>query len=552
MPTDGSADVPTDGSDRGSLLRSSAVMAAGTTLSRVLGFVRAVVIAYAIGLSLLADTYNVANSLPNILYILTAGGALNAVFVPQLVRAMREPDEGAGYADRLLTLSLVVLAAITVLATALAPYIIRLYTGDSWTDTDVDVATAFAFWCLPQIFFYGLFTMLGQVLNARGRFGPMMWTPILNNVVVIATGVVFIAVASIDRDDTSTISTGEIALLGAGTTLGIVVQSVALIPVLRRSGYHFRPRFDFRGMGLRKAGTLASWTLLFVAVNQLGYLVVVRVATGAAPAGEQLGYGVGFSAYQNAYLIFLLPHAIATVSLVTALLPRMSRAAAEGRLGDLRDDVSAGLRTAAVATVLATAAFLALGRHFTTVMYAPRNGVDSARYVGWVLTAFAVGLVFFSAQHLVLRGFYALEDTRTPFLIQLVIVAVNVSLVLAAAYAVPARERTIAMAGGYAASYAIGLVVSTWALRRRVGRLDGAAVVRTHARLVAAAAVGGTLGWGAAAAVVAGLGDGAGPALLASAVGGLVLVGAYVVVARLLKVGEVADLASQVRRRIGR
>jgi len=524
-------------------------MAAGTTASRLLGFVRDIVIASAIGIQLLGDTYSVANSLPNILYILLAGGALNAVFVPRLVRAMRESDDGR-YVDALLTIALSILGLITLAATLGAPLVVRLYT-DSWSATDRTVATTFAYWCLPQIFFYGLFTLLGQVLNARGRFGPMMWAPILNNVVVITTGLTFIAIADVHPAQPATISTREIGLLGAGTTLGIVVQALALVPVLRRSGYRFRPRFGMRGLGLRKTGSLASWTLLFVVVNQLGYLVVVRLATAASKLAQDVGYGVGISAYQRAYLIFLLPHSIATVSLVTALLPRMSRAAADGRLDVVREDVSTGLRTAAVATVPAAVAFLALGREMTTVMYADA-GVDDARYIGWVLTAFAAGLVVFSAQHLVLRGFYAQEDTRTPFLIQVAIVAANVGLVLLAAELLPARWRTVGMAAGYTVSYVIGLALSTAVLRRRLGGLDGARVARTYLRLTLAAGVGGVLAWGVARGLTAALGgDWAGSAAAVVA-GGTVLVVAYVLLARALRVVELTAILGQVRAKLGR
>ncbi len=235
------------------LVRSSGVMAAGTVVSRVLGFARNTVLAAAIGTDLVATTYNVANTIPNILYILIAGGVLNAVFVPQLVRAMKHGDGGQGYTDRLLTLAGLVLLGLTVLATAAAPLLIALYTPSNWGDEDVATATAFAFWCLPQIAFYGLYAMLGQVLNARGSFGPMMWAPIVNNLVAIATGLLFIAVFTVDFKDPGSVSAAAIALLGGGATLGVALQALVLVPVLRRTGFRYKPRFDFRGAGLGKA-----------------------------------------------------------------------------------------------------------------------------------------------------------------------------------------------------------------------------------------------------------------------------------------------------------
>ncbi|HSR22787.1 MAG TPA: murein biosynthesis integral membrane protein MurJ, partial [Candidatus Eisenbacteria bacterium] len=382
----------------GGLLKSSTVMAAGTVVSRVLGFARNAVLAAAIGTGLTATTYNVANTVPNIIYILLAGGVLNAVFVPQLVRAMKERDGGQGYTDRLLTLATLVLLGLTVLATAAAPLVIGIYTPGKWSDQDVAVATTFAFWCLPQVFFYGLYTMLGQVLNARGSFGPMMWAPIVNNVVAIATGLGFIALFTVDDEHPSSLSSAAIAFLGAGTTLGVALQALILLPVLRRTGFRFRPRLDFRGAGLGKAGDLAKWTLLFVLVNQLAYVVIVNLAARADKAAQGvIDYGVGFTAYSYAYLIFILPHSIITVSMVTALLPRMSSAAAEERFADLRDDLSTGWRLTGVGVMLATAAFIALGMPLTGVLYAG-TGAEGARYIGIVVAAFAVGLPAFSGQ----------------------------------------------------------------------------------------------------------------------------------------------------------
>ena len=531
------------------LLRSSSVMAAGTVLSRVLGFGRNAVLAAAIGTDLLATTFNVANTVPNIIYILIAGGVLNAVFVPQLVRAMQSGDGGRAYTDRLLTLAGLVLLCLTVLATAAAPLVIWVYTPGSWSGTDVATATAFAFWCLPQIAFYGIYAMLGQVLNARGSFGPMMWAPIVNNVVAIATGLVFIAAFTVDVKSPGSVSAGEIAVLGAGTTAGVALQALVLVPVLRRTGFRFSPRFDFRGAGLGKARDLAKWSLLFVLVNQLAYVVVVNLAARVDKAAQlEIGYGVGYTAYAYAYLIFILPHSIITVSVVTALLPRMSAAAAENRFADLRDDLSTGWRLTAVGVVGAAAAYVALGRDLTGLLYAG-TGADGARYIGLVLGAFAIGLPAFSAQYLALRGFYALEDTRTPFLLQVGIAAANVMLALLAYAALPLRWRIVGMAASYAITYYIGLGLSTAVLRRRIGGVDGHRLLRTYARLVAAAVPAAAAGYGVARLVTAGLGEGPGGSLAALAAGGVVLLAGYLLLARFLRVAELNALLAMVRSR---
>lgn len=530
------------------LVRNSAVMAAGTVVSRALGFVRTAVVAAALGTHLTGDTFTVANTVPNIIYILLAGGVLNAVFVPQLVRAMKESDAfGRAYTDRLLTLAGLVLLAIAVVATLAAPLVIELYTDDSWASADTGVAVAFAFWCLPQIFFYGVYTMLGQVLTARGSFGPMMWAPIVNNIVAIATGLAFIALFTVDEDRPTSLSAAAIAFLGAGTTLGVALQALVLVPVLRRTGFGFRPRLDFRGVGLRHTAALARWTLLFVLVNQLAYVVIVNLATRASEAAKDvLDYGIGFLAYSSAYLIFILPHSIITVSVVTGMLPQLSRDAADGRLDAVRATLSEAWRLTAVGIVLAAAAYVSLGTDLTGVLFSG-NGVADARYIGFLTMAFALGLPMFSAQYVALRGFYAFEDTRTPFVLQVGIAACNVVLAVLAYAVLPLELKMVGVAAAYAATYAVGLALSTAVLRRRVGGLDGSRVVRTYVRLVLAAVPAGGLAAGVSWLVSRGLGDGAAGSLVSLGAGGVVLVATYVLAARALRVDELSALLATVR-----
>ena len=532
-----------------SLLRASSVMAAGTIASRTLGFARSIVLAAALGSGLTATTFTVANTVPNIIYILLAGGVLNAVFVPQLVRAMAAgPQRSRDYTDRLLTLSGLVLVGITITATAAAPLVVRVYASDM-SGPDTWVATLFAFWCLPQIFFYGLYTMLGQILTARGSFGPMMWAPVANNVVAIATGLAFIAAFDVDTADPTSVSGPALVLLGAGTTLGVVVQALVLVPVLRRLGFGYRPRFDFRGVGLGRAGDLAKWTLLFVLVNQLAYVVIARLGVRSdVTAKGVLDYGVGFYAYTTAYLIFMLPHSIITVSLVTGLLPGLSRDAVAGDVAGVRSQLSEGWRLAGVGTVLGAAALVALAPDLTGVLYATLKP-GGAREIGLIAAAFALGLPAFSAQYIALRGFYAFEDTRTPFLLQVAIAATNVVLAVTAYVLLPLRWQMVGVALAYSVTYGVGLALSTSALRRRVGGLDGARVLRTYIRLVAAAVPAGLLGWATSWAVGLGFGDGPVGSAGSLVLGGLVLLTAYVLLARALRVTELTDLIDQGRRR---
>jgi putative peptidoglycan lipid II flippase len=544
-----------DGSQTTALVRNSTVMAAGTVVSRVLGFARSAVLAAAIGTQLTGDAFNVANTVPNIIYILLAGGVLNAVFVPQLVRAMKEGAEHSrAYTDRLLTAASLLLLVVAVSATLAAPLIIGLYTDDSWSAADTGVAVAFAFWCLPQIFFYGLYTLLGQLLNARGSFGPMMWAPIVNNLVAIATGLGFIALFAVETDRPASLSDGAIAFLGLGTTLGVALQALVLVPVLRRTGFRYRPRFDVRGVGLGKAGELARWTLLFVLVNQLAYIVIVNLGTRADQAAKDvLTYGVGYTAYAYAYLIFMLPHSIITVSVVTGALPQLSRDASDGNVANVRRGLSSAWRLTAVGIVAAAGALVALGPDLTGVLYGfAEGGADDARYIGLLAAAFALGLPAFSAQYIALRGFYAFEDTRTPFLLQVAIAATNVALALAAYAALPLRWKMVGVALAYSVTYAVGLALSTTVLRRRVGGLDGAAVRRTYARLLAAAVPAALLAAAVSWALGRALGDGVTGSAVSLAAGGTLFLVLYVVGARAMRVQELDTLLGSVRVRVRR
>ncbi|MFK0153374.1 murein biosynthesis integral membrane protein MurJ [Streptomyces sp. NPDC090493] len=540
------------------LMKSSALMAAGTLVSRLTGFLRTLVMGAALGVGTLNDTYQVANTLPTMIYVLVGGGALNAVFIPQLVRSMKEDsDGGAAYANRLITLVVTFLGSTTLICVVAAPEFIRVMSPSMATHPDqMRVAVAFARYCLPTMFFMGIHVVMGQILNARGRFGAMMWTPVLNNILIIAAFGSFVRVfgtASHSGVSASTITPQGVRLLGLGTLLGLAVQALAMVPYLRDSGFRIRPRFDWRGHGLGKALGLAKWTFLFVLVNQAAMVVVTRLATAAGATAERAGHpGTGITAYNYALLLWQMPQAIITVSVMTAILPRIARAAADGDHGAVRDDISRGLRTSAVAVVPCAFAFLALGVPLIQLLYAGA-GEEGARNIGFVLMAFALGLIPYSVQYVVLRGFYAYEDTRTPFFNTLVVALVNAAGSFAACLLLPARWAVTGMALTYGLAYVVGVGVAWKRLRSRLGGdLDGRRVVRTYARLVGAAlpaslAAGSVTVWLMTAIhphVVA--------ALTALAAGAAVLIALFVPLARLMRVDEVDAMVHMVRARLGR
>ena len=523
-------------------------MVLGTLASRITGFLRTVVLAAAVGVALVGDAYNVANTLPNILYDLLLGGVLTSVVVPLLVAAAAADDDGGeAYAQRLITLVVLVLGAASALAVLAAPVVIRLY-AVSADPTQRHLATSFARFLLPQIVFYGLGATIGAILNTRGRYAEPMWTPVLNNLVVIGTAVVFIALPGPARLAPSSITSAQTLTLAIGTTLGIIIQTVALLPALRATGFRLRLRFDLRGTGLGSAGRLAGWVLCYVVVNQIGLLVIVNLANAAARES-----GGGFSAYLYAYTLFQLPYAVVAVSVITALLPRMSRSAVDGRLDDVRADLSSGLRLAAVVLVPAALGFVVLGPALATAVFAHGQvSTAGAEQIGAVLAAFAVGLVPFSAFQLQLRAFYAMRDTRTPALINVVVTAVNVTVDIALYLGLPARDRVTGLALGFAVSYVAGLALSCAVLHRRLNGLDGSRIVRTTVRLLLAAALGALAAAAAAALLRHALGQGLTGAVTVVAVAGSVLAFVYLAAASRMRVEELTSLTADVRRRLGR
>ncbi|PWS41125.1 murein biosynthesis integral membrane protein MurJ [Streptomyces sp. ZEA17I] len=546
---------PKSGGRVSGVLKSSALMAAGTLVSRLTGFIRSLVITAALGAALLGDSFTIAYTLPTMIYILTVGGGLNSVFVPQLVRAMKDDEDGGeAFANRLLTLVMVALGLIVAVAVLVAPVLIQLMSSTIADDVAANsVAVTFARYCLPTIFFMGVHVVMGQILNARGKFGAMMWTPVLNNIVMIITFGLFIWVygtSAESRMGVDTIPPEGIRLLGIGTLLGLVVQALAMIPYLREAGFRFRPRFDWKGHGLGKTVKLAKWTVLFVLANQAGVLVVTQLATAAGKLSDK--DGTGFLAYSNAQLIWGMPQAIITVSVMAALLPRISRAAHDNDPGAVRDDISQGLRNSAVAIVPVAFTFLALGLPMCTLLYAS-SGAEAARSMGFILMAFALGLIPYSVQYVVLRGFYAYEDTRTPFYNTVIVAAVNAAASALCYVVLPARWAVVGMAFSYGLAYAVGVGVAWRRLRTRLGGdLDGAHVVRTYARLCMAAVPAALLGGGVGYAILELLGSGAAGSLAALICGGIVLLGIFFVAAKKMRIEEVNGLVGMVRGRLGR
>jgi putative peptidoglycan lipid II flippase len=564
-PTPNPAPSPAP-SPQPSVLGSSAVMAAGTVVSRLSGYLRSTLLAAALGVALHADVFTIANTIPNMLYILLAGGVFNAVLVPQLVRAMRnDADGGTAYTNRVITLAALFLLAVTVLLVVAAPLVMRVLLDPQYftatfaeqRESIIDLAR----YCLPQVFFYGMFVLVGQVLNARGSFGPMMWAPIANNVIAVTVLVAYLLTIGPARGSevNGGYSSGAEALLGLGSTLGIAAQFVILVPYLKRAGFTFRPRFDFRGSGLGHTFRLGLWTVLFVVVNQIAYTVVVRIASsgtiqGTSASGSE---GTGYTVYSGAFLLAMVPHSIITVSLATAVLPRLSASAAAGDLRTLADGVSSTLRST-YALVLPVLVLMPIAApDLASVVWGYGSAETTYTLFVTPLSLFMIGVFFFTVHYLMLRGFYALEQTRRVFLIQCAVSATNIVAAVLLTRDIDPIQTASRLVLAYSAAYAVGAAVSYGQLSRQLGGLTGRRLVRFGLRIGLAVGISAGLAWLARGGIHR-LVEGTDKlsVLVHLGVIGLVGIGSYLVIARLLRLDEVNEvtrmLTGRRRRRRGK
>ena len=541
-----------EGADDSRVLANSAVMAAGTVVSRLSGYVRSILLAAALGNLIHADVFNVANVLPNMLYILLAGGIFNAVLVPQLVRAAKnDEDQGEAYTNRVVTLAALFLGGVTVLLVIGAPLLLRLFLAGDYPADGRESAVDLARYCLPQVFFYGMYVLVGQILNARGRFGPMMWAPIANNVISISMLVAYLVAFGADDPEAGGYSAGREALLGIGSTVGIAVQLLILLPVLRAAGVVVRPRFDFRGTGLGRTLRLGGWTVLFVVVNQIAYTFVVRLSSSGTAGGDPTG--TGYTVYSQTFLIMMVPHAIVTVSLTTAILPALARRANSDDLAGLGGLLSSTVRTALVVVVPFAALLPVVAPALAQVLFGYGAAAESVENYVPSLALFGAGLVVFTVHYLMLRGYYALELTRTVFYIQCAVAATNIVAALVLVASTSVKWTSPALIGAYTAAYLVGAVVSSVMLQRRIGGLGDGVWSAFLGKLVVAVVV--STGVALLLRVVL-------PALpsdpsVIEAFFHLVLLGgaavpAYLLAARALRIDEVTSVLSTVLRRTRR
>jgi putative peptidoglycan lipid II flippase len=545
------APVDESAGDGGSTAGNSAIMAIGSLVSRLIGFVRTVMLGAALGgaAGSVGDAYTNAQFLPGQIYELLLGGILSSVLVPMLVRRRKsDPDGGQAYTQKLLTLAVLGLGVATALTTAAASVFTAIQASKG-TDGYQDLVTAFAYLILPIIFFTGLSALLSAVLNVRGHFAAPMWAPILNNIVVIAACGAFIGIFGTAKGlRPEDMTSGQILLIGGATLLGMVAQAAGLFPALRKVGFAWKWRWDPRSLGLRELAGLAGWMLCYVAANQVAVFVVVNTLSGVSGSGK-----AGLLIYNNVYLLVMMAHGIIGVSVMTALMPRMSAAAADGRYADITADLTRGIRmtTTALAPIAVLYGVLAAPVSVTLFQWGAFDA-ESARATAGVLVVGAFMLLPLSVSQLCTYVFYALQGNRTAALINLPVVAIRIGVQLLLVWLLIDRLTAAGLIAGMGVSFVASATISLVVLRKKIGRLGLRSVAAGLAKVLLAAAVAAGLGLLTVRLLPGGATPDRWEAILQLVVGSAVIVLTYLGTAAALRVREIGQVIGMVRRKIGR
>lgn len=539
-----------DRADRKNLGRNSLLMASGTLASRMLGMVNATLQVSVLGQAVVADAFKSANTLPNFILVLLSGGILNAVLIPQITKAMKRPDGGKDFVDRLLTVAFVLILVVAVLSTAGAALFMRAFT--TLSGPGLQLGIAFAYLCMPQVLFYGVFAVLGNILNARGSFGPYGWAPVANNVVAITGEVTFLYLWG-KQDDPSAWTPEMVWVLAGTATLGILVQAVVLVPPLVRTGFRWTPRWGLRGHGFGQLGRFASLTFLALLIAQGGGLLIMKVATFlvGSPAAETQ-YVAGYAAYQNALSLFQVPYSLIAVSLLTALFPQIARAwqrrdDASVGMADIRSLVYRGLTLPAIGIIPASAVLVCLAGPIVRVIYfglLPEQAAATAQ----LLMLMAISTLGYTLVTLQQQYCFATEQGRTNLWMQALVTGVQIGFALLALL-VPAQfGMVVVCAGMVVGNYLLAVVFVSYA-GRQIGDFGLRAVGRLYGRLSVASIVAGLAAWGTSMLVL-GRGETWLWQFAALAAGGVLFVLALLVVAKLMRLTELFNLINPVLRRL--
>lgn len=519
-------------------------------MSRVLGFVRAMVLASAIGVtaSVGADAFAVGNMLPNNVYMVLVGGVLSAVFVPQIVHSFTKKDGGITYVNQLITYSAIVLLAVTASALVLTPVLVRLY-AVGWSEQQLGLATGFAYWCMPQIFLYGMFNILSEVLNAKKVFGPSSWAPVLNNIIVISFLGLYIWLFGADPQGIRSVqdwSFWQIGLIGGMATLGVTLQACVLLFAWRKTGIQYKPNFNWRGAGFGHLGKIAGWSLATVLVMQLGGIVSTNVASTAS------GKGASIAALQYAWLIFMLPFSILAFSIGTAYFTRLAEAAKKNDIASVRQDVSAALRSIGLVMTVSCGVIFVTAPYIAGVVMAGASPTD-IRGLSEVIQMYILALIPYGMLFVIQRTFFAYDNTRTPFFFTVLQISLFAAGSLVVAITVPTTFIAAALALAFAVSTLVQVVVGLVVLSRKTSGFEGKRVAISHFRYVLALVPTILIGWLFSSTSFAGnYVDSFAVALISFIVTATAMCVTYLVTLYLARSEELTLVVTQLRNRFGR
>ncbi|MFT8395552.1 murein biosynthesis integral membrane protein MurJ [Propionibacterium sp.] len=542
---EGQLDAEIDASDHKNLGRNSALMASGTLVSRVLGMVNAMLLAKVVGQDLAAEAFRSANTLPNFILVLLSGGILNAVLLPQITKAMKRADGGRQFVDRLLGIAFALIFFVALLSTVGAGALMQI------TDLNgaaMHLAIAFAYLCMPQVLFYGIFAIFGNLLNARGSFGPFGWAPVVNNMVAIGGEIVFLHMWGQQSDPT--VWTHEMVLVLAGSaTLGIVAQTLVLIPVLYRSGFRWRPRWGLRGYGFSKVGRFAGLTFIALCIAQAGGLYVMRVSTGMLGRAAPGEYVAGYAAYQNAMMLFQMPYSLIAFSLLTALFPQLARAwqrrgPVGTGLGDMRQIIRQGLTLPAVGIIPASMVLIVLARPLVRGIFWGLRPYEAAATAN-VLMVMALSTMAYTIATLQQQYCFATEQGGANLVMQCLATVVQVGFAVWALFVPPAYGVLVICLGMLVSNSVLAFVFLGFAYHQ-VGGLDLGSVAWLHIRLGLASIVGAVPAIAVQWVVHRWLGDALMGQYLLLVVGGLLFLTGFMVGVKLFRITEFQTFARRI------
>lgn len=472
--------------------RNSLIMASGTAASRVTGQIRTILLAWALGTTgYAANAYQAGSMIPQVIYTLVSGGIFNAVLVPQIVRTLKAKDAETKL-NKLITLAITMLLAVAILMALCTPLLTRLYVNGG--PETMALATSFTLWCMPQIFFYGLYTVIGQILAAKDHFTAYAWSSVGANIISCIGFGTFIALFGRATEHPLDFWTADKIALTAGTwTLGVAFQALVLFIPLTKIGLKYRPQFGIRGIGLRSMGPVAAWSVGIVVIDQLANIVITRTSTNA-PMLAQQQFGInpldvaGNASYQNAYTIYMLPYSLIAVSLATAIFPKISRAVADHNIAEARIDLSQALRNMGVIMCYFSVAFVVMPVPIILALL-PSVSVKEAILMAGPLIALGVGLPFASAYLIIQRTFYAFEDGKSPFIFMLFAMGIQAIGVIIGAKLLPPTEWTTMIGTVGAISYILPIPILYVMLRKRFeNNIDGLRIAVSYIKSISAAA----------------------------------------------------------------